>query len=357
MFAGERFLTVLVVVVGIGFLTGCENPGTINQGNQQVQRQGQAAKLPGLDSLEVPESKNRQIRPETYIAAGRLHESLGRPDEAIQQYRQALQEDSRNVEALNRLGLALNRKGAFRDAEEAFSRAVILAPSRAHLWNNRAFSYILQHRWIEAEADLEKALLICPDFCRARVNLAMVLAQQGYFEEAFGRFCQALPHADAYYNMGLMYQSKDKSVEAAWAFRKALELNPRLSAAAKRLAEVSSSAVSEAKQLEQFSGSPLPEPREALRGLATVAEKRRQERARNDTSDESPDEVRGIQTTDQEDSEEHPVSQGSRILFSDEAHWFLLIDPQASIFTRAEPRRESTLRVKRLFCEGDGVVG
>ena len=188
------------------------------------------------------------IQPETYLAAGRLHETQGRLVKAAEQYRLAVASKPDWVEASNRLGIVLDRLGRFKEADEVFAKAIRLAPDKAHLHNNLAFSYILQQRWREAEISLTKAIEINPAMTRARVNLAMVVAQQGRFDEAFTQFKTVLPIEDAHYNMGLMYQSKRLNVEAARSFKAALKANPKLVAAQQRLDALPKDVVSQAEQ-------------------------------------------------------------------------------------------------------------
>lgn len=195
---------------------------------------------------ELQETASPEIMPDTHLAAGRLHESQGRLARAAEQYRLAIGVRPDDVEAYNRLGVVLDRLGKYKDADEAFARAIQLAPKRAYLHNNLAFSYTMQGRWSEAEGSLNKALQLQPDFPRARVNLGMVQAQQGRFENAFEQFSRVLKPEDAYYNIGLMYQSKKQTIEAAQAFQQALAANPKMTAAQKRLDMLPAMAISEA---------------------------------------------------------------------------------------------------------------
>jgi len=192
------------------------------------------------------------------MAAGRLHESQNRLARAAEQYRLAVAIKPDYVEALNRLGIVLDRLGRFKEADKAFRDAIAAAPDQAHLHNNLAFSYIMQLNWREAEIALTKALELKPDFARARVNLAMALAQQERFDEALTQFQTVLPAEDAYYNMGLMYQSKMKLVDAARSFKAALELNPQMIAARKRLEMLPPDVVSEAERQLEAIASPAP---------------------------------------------------------------------------------------------------
>ncbi len=223
--------------------SGCQSP---QQGASAELNRQRLSGFPS-DLAEPREAVSPKILPETHVAAGRLHESQGKLGRAAEQYRLAIAAQPNHVEAHNRLGIVLDGLGKFDEADRAFARAIRLAPGRADLRNNLAFSYIMQRRWPEAQVELNKALELQPDFARARVNLAMVMAQQDLFEEAFENFNRVLRPEDAWYNMGLMYQSRKRPVEAAQAFKQALQANPKLTAAQKRLELLPPEAVQEAE--------------------------------------------------------------------------------------------------------------
>ena len=224
--------------------SGCGSPD--NKKAVTVRPIQNGMKMP-KDISQMPEAIAPNILPETHLAAGRLHESEGRLVRAVEQYRLAIAARPDNIEAYNRLGIVLDRLGKFKEADQALLRATQIAPKQAYLHNNLAFSYIMQGRWADAQACLTKALEIDSQFIRARVNMGTVLAQQGQFDEAFKNFRAVLRIEDAYYNMGLMYQSKQRVVEAAQAFQQALDANPKMVAAKKRLELLPPSAVSEAE--------------------------------------------------------------------------------------------------------------
>ncbi|MHC4442822.1 MAG: tetratricopeptide repeat protein, partial [Planctomycetota bacterium] len=228
-------------------LIGCASSG--------VTEHGPISKVSSVDSSK---KAGAEIMPETHFAAAQLHENNGHLTRAVGQYRLAIGENNNYIEAYNRLGIVLNQLGRFKEAEEAFQKAIELAPEMVHLRNNLAFSYITQLRWADAEAELGKTLEQNPDFIRAHINLAIVYAQQERFDEAMTEFRAVLPAEDAYYNMGLMYQLKKLLVEAAQSFQAALELNPDLVAAQKQLDKMPPEVVEEASQNTTMLASPLP---------------------------------------------------------------------------------------------------
>lgn len=236
-----RWATMGLVMALAG---GCGSP---NDNSASIRAKQSGMSMP-KNSGQIPDAISPDILPETHLAAGRLHESEGRWVRAVEQYRMAVTVNPKSIEAYNRLGVVLDRLGKFREADAVFSRAIQIAPNEAHIRNNLAFSYIMQGRWADAQAELTKAIEINPNFVRARVNMGTVLAQQGNFEEGFKNFYQVLRPEDAYYNIGLMYQSKQRTVEAAQAFQQALAVNPKMAAAQKRLELLPPTAVAEAEQ-------------------------------------------------------------------------------------------------------------
>lgn len=273
MFARIWQLRCIAIGLAVFAVSGCQStqkdvsPGTSSQ------------TISGLptDVSQLKEAKPPEILPDTHVAAGRLHESQGKLARAVEQYRLAISAQPNHVEAYNRLGVVLDRLGKFKEADQAFARAIQLAPKEAYLRNNLAFSYIMQTRWAEAEEELNRALELQPEFPRARVNLATVQAQQGRFEEAFRSFSQVLQPEDAYYNMGLMYQSKRRPVEAAQAFQQALRLNPKMVAARKRLDLLPPEARSEAEQRGSLFSFPV-----ALSGRSDTEDAVRSQQAAED---------------------------------------------------------------------------
>lgn len=245
MFARTRVAGFVLFISTIFLAAGCQGPPSAQPNGGIHAPQRKAVMTNRQLAMDIQEETG-PIHASTYVAAGRLHESQGRLLPAIQQYQYAAQEDPRNVEVLARIGLLNDRLGNSAAAEAAYKQALAIAPDDARLHNNLAFSYIMRKKWHQAETELNAALKLAPDFARARVNLAMTLAQMDRFDEAFDQFKKVLPLADTHYNMGLMYQSKRKTAEAAMEYKKALQADSKLVAAEEQLKRMPSAVVSEA---------------------------------------------------------------------------------------------------------------
>jgi len=240
-------LTAIAAII----LAGCE--ATPDGRDPLADRQASRSEW---DDGPDEELRPRPILSETHLAAGRLHESQGQFVSAIEQYEKAIEIEPAAIEAHNRLGLLLIRMGQLEKAEKTYEKALAIAPEEAHLSNNLGFCYTLQARWEDARTMFTKALEINPSFERAHVNLAMALAQQDRFEEALNHFQAALAPDSAHFNMGLMYQSRSRVVEAARSYLNALEVNPNLVAARKRLDQLPDEAVQEARRQGHAIASP-----------------------------------------------------------------------------------------------------
>lgn len=250
MYARMRKAATLVAITLVVLIGACQDPAASLQN-------GAAQQAPAV-KIADPQSPDMLVSPPpieatTFIAAGRLHESQGRLLEAVRQYELASAEAPDNVDILNHIGVLYDRIGNSKMAQRAYLRAIDLVPNDARLHNNLAFSYILRRNWPEAEIALTRAVELAPEFARARINLGMVLAQQNRFDAAFEQFEYVLPPQDAWYNLGLMYQSRRKDVEAAYAYKRALEADPDLTAAVNQLARMSSQTLGAADdKIEQW---------------------------------------------------------------------------------------------------------
>lgn len=242
-------------------LVGCGSPDSARQ--KLVNSANNSSQMPSWEATKQSETGMPDITSDTYVAAGRMHETQGRLTRAAAQYRMAIQLDPQNVEAHNRLGLVLCQMQQFNEADAELAKAIALAPNRPHLHNNLGFSYLIQMRWTEAEQSLQKALELQPDFARAHMNLGMVLAQQDRFDEAMRHFLAVVPTQDAWFNIGLMYQSKSRPAEAARAFKTALKLSPAMAAARQCLDKLPPDASSSAQPFESLTAlasAPKPQP-------------------------------------------------------------------------------------------------
>ena len=200
--------------------------------------QGQWVRVDDTDMSAVQEAEPPVIRAETYLATGKLVESQGNFPQAVRLYRQACEVRPDYAAAWNRLGIVYDKLGKYDKAEESLREAIRYAPKVAFLHNNLGFSYSLEGRYIEAEKSLRRAIELNPQFQRARVNLGIALAKQGRSDEALAQFKQAVPEAQAYYNMAYLHRQAGQWSMAGEYYERAWALDPNLSGVKENLALV-----------------------------------------------------------------------------------------------------------------------
>jgi len=187
----------------------------------------------------------------------------GRHTEAIDGYLYVLAEDRKHVDALHLLAIVLHQTGKstealalarravtlrqnastccalgviaretrhYVEAEDAYRKAIELAPDKADIHSNLALVLSDTSRFAEAEAAYRRALEIKPDFAEAHNNLGVLLKKTGRLDDAVAAYHQALAansdYAEAHNNVGVIYKDYDRLAEAEVAYRRAIELKP-----------------------------------------------------------------------------------------------------------------------------------
>lgn len=224
----QQLLAVVMLCV-----TGCAS-SNYNGPRQPFAKSPQRREIP----VNVSDPTPPQILPSTHFAAGRMFEAHGQLDKAIVQYRKAIAVSHSHVPSYHHLGLLLSKLQKHDEAIEMLRKAVELQPDNAALRNNLGFELMFRQRWSEAAAHLTKAIALEPRFARAQINLGMTLSKVGKFDDALAHFRAVLPEPDALYNLGLMYRAAQRYADAADAFHRALERDPKFRAAQTQLADI-----------------------------------------------------------------------------------------------------------------------
>lgn len=149
--------------------------------------------LPGLErpyshATTPNASPNPDAEPKGFLATQQfargetaLFASCGErnADTAIAAYQGAISygfsDDIRLAEAHHRLGLALRDKGRFQDAEAQLEKALIIRPNVPEVINNLGSVLAQEGKKVRAIELFEKAIVLRPNYARARFNLAEAL--------------------------------------------------------------------------------------------------------------------------------------------------------------------------------------
>ena len=127
----------------------------------------------------------------------RMSERLGRPDLAEKFYSDILAKEPYNQQVHHRLGVLAARSKRWRAAEKHFNQAKRLGKVSAALLNDIAYSDYLQNRPRSAEIKLRNALKLEPENLKSRSLLALVLGEQGRFQEGLSEFRRVVRGAES----------------------------------------------------------------------------------------------------------------------------------------------------------------
>ncbi|HSO74273.1 MAG TPA: tetratricopeptide repeat protein, partial [Blastocatellia bacterium] len=144
-------------------------------------------------------------------------EALGRaaalkPDEAV---------------VFDALGRASGGAGDLVEAEKSFKRALEVDPELFESLNNLGELDFRRKDYTSAEGRFVAAIRIRPDATAPRFNLGLCLARLGRYQEAareFERVTQLAPDAEAYYELGLVYEKLGRPRDAERALTRGREV-------------------------------------------------------------------------------------------------------------------------------------
>lgn len=165
------------------------------------------------------------------VAVGADHIRAGREEEAIQCFRQALKDNPDNVDAMRFLAAVYVKQGSkLRDAEALLQRATEIAPDFAMAWLDFGNALVKRAKRMEAIEAFGRATELEPNNGFAWEKLAGTTAGAGYPEQAAVAFRKAIalmPNA-AGFHMGYGHVMKTLGDQPASlrAYREAIRLKP-----------------------------------------------------------------------------------------------------------------------------------
>lgn len=212
---------------------------TISEAFRKASKYHQAGNLVEAERLyrRILEKQPKNIDVLTNL--GVLCKNRGHIDEAIDFYKRALGVDREYVPALNNIGNAFVQIGSLDEAVDAFCKALSVYPDYSEGWNNLGLALHDLGRYGEALRAYDRALALSSDPAEIYSNRGNSLIAQGRIRCALVNLQKSLslkPAAKTYNNVGVAYKWLNKQVEAEWAFRKSLEIDPDFAEAHQNLA-------------------------------------------------------------------------------------------------------------------------
>lgn len=181
----------------------------------------------------------------SFLRAGMANERTGNYPGAIRLYRRGLEIEPRNVELLNAIGFALFQQGKSQEAVVELEKALEADPKHWKAHNNMALASIDIGELELAEAHYRESLAIQPQPAIYN-DLGVVLERLGMPEDAAAAYRKALEldpkSSAAHTNLGVSLARSGQDAEAEKHLRAALAADPQNVAAQQALAQVVSGA-------------------------------------------------------------------------------------------------------------------
>ena len=145
-----------------------------------------------------------------------------------------IQEQFLDAYSFLRAGMANERTGNYPGAIKLYRRGLEIEPGNVELLNAIGFALFQQGKSQEATVELEKAIAIDPKHWKSHNNLALASIDLGELELAEAHYRESLaiqPQPAIYNDLGVVQERLGLPDDATASYRKALELDPKSSAA------------------------------------------------------------------------------------------------------------------------------
>ncbi len=179
-----------------------------------------------------------RISPSTHYFAGQILERQKDLLGAIHQYQKAVEADPAMARAYNRLAILHEQLGRPNEAQKVLKEGIEKNPESAILRNNFGYFSLQRGDFVAAEEQFQAALGLSPNFHQARMNLGIALARTKRFDESVREFGRVVLPEMAYYNVAVVCLDMESYIQAEWALRHAVEINPQFEEARNGLPHV-----------------------------------------------------------------------------------------------------------------------
>ena len=168
------------------------------------------------------------------IGSGKALRKLGKLEESENRLQQAIDEEPDNLEVMTELAITYDHAGNYDLSEPIFRQVTERSPGKPGALNNLGFNLLLQQRYGEAIQPLQEALKLNPRAENTKNNLATAYLMTGKTTRARSLFEDTIGIAGAWNNIGYIHLKRGEWDMAEQAFEKALDLNPKYYARAKK---------------------------------------------------------------------------------------------------------------------------
>lgn len=182
---------------------------------------------PPVEDAAMEKVYARNVSSTGLIRRGQILEREGDLAGALAVHQQVVKKSPKLDQAWVNLISLYARSGQPLQAEEAFRRAVELAPNRADAYYNFGVFCVNAERWADARKMFEKAVALDPGNPETLYNLGVVVERTGALARARALFQRALalkPHyRQVHFHLGRIYANERNYEQAAAEFQQAIE--------------------------------------------------------------------------------------------------------------------------------------
>lgn len=168
------------------------------------------------------------------LLAGRIEYHLNNYEKALDFTLKAYKQNPLCSKTCNNLGLLYKEKGVYDKAEKFYLKAFEIDPLNSGALSNLSIYQLSINRFKEASENIIKALEIAPDKKDSLFNannIGASLVQNGEFEGAkkiFELITKLSPiDANAWFNLGLIYESKNTLMKAVKCYQQVEKIKPK----------------------------------------------------------------------------------------------------------------------------------
>lgn len=181
-------------------LTGCSSLPSVSRPLASLVRSEPKPVVGTQPSLTDPSNQELAIAWET----ARLAEERGMDRAAIDAYLQVRQHDPTKPGVAHSLAVLYDRSGMTDAASREYQTALTERPADADLHCDYGYFLYSTDQTESAEVSLREALRLQPEHPQATINLALLVGDQGRYEEAQDLFTRAIGPAAALHNIGML---------------------------------------------------------------------------------------------------------------------------------------------------------
>ena len=164
---------------------------------------------------EFQKHANRPPTSKTLFAMADILATQGRDKDCEFVLKRIIQENPKYLPAYNSLAELQMRQGRINTAIDTIHDAFRINSEAPLLLNNLGVCWIIRGDYEKALEMFTKAAGIMPENTRYRMNMAVALGLIGRYEESLSLFKQVLPEEQAYHNLTVLRENREKIVPAS----------------------------------------------------------------------------------------------------------------------------------------------